>query len=141
MAAGNLPEEAPAPAPTPSARPLLMVLIAVCSILVFTYALRLDERDRMEAAIAVQQAANQEALARGARLQEELAQTTNPSFMEYFVRGVLLKGKEGEVRLVVVDGPVTAAAAAQAASMEGARLSLPVWQQWVELLVPSLFRR
>lgn len=141
MAAGNLPEQAPAPTTAPSARPLLIVLIAVCSILVFTYALRLGDRDRMEAAIAAQQAANQEAIARGARLQEDLAQVANPSFMEYFVRAVLLKGKEGEVRLVVVDGPATAALAAPAAGVEAAPLRLPVWQQWGELLAPGLFRR
>ena len=95
----------------------------------------------MEAAIVAQQAANQEAIARGARLQEELAQVANPSFMEYFVRAILLKGKEGEVRLVVVDGPVTAALAAPAAGVGAAPLRLPVWQQWGELLAPGLFRR
>lgn len=140
MAAAHLPEHASPSEPAPSARPLLILLIGLCSIFVFTYALRLDERDRMEAAIAAQEAANAEASARGAQLQQDLATAAGPAFLDRMVRTYIQWGKTGETRYVPINAPLVPASAS-AETAGPAPSAFPIWRQWIDLLAPGLLRR
>jgi hypothetical protein len=117
-------------------RPLLVVLIVLCAIFVVTYALRLDERDRVEAAIVAQKAANAAAITRGAELREILTQVTRPAYLDIIIRQFLGMGKDGDTRLVPVDAPGLATAAPVPLLETAPRYSGPVWRQWLTLFSP-----
>lgn len=113
-------------------RPLLVLLIVLCSIMVVTYALRLDQRDRIEASIVAQKAANAAAVARGAELEKNVAEANRPAYLDVFIRTYLGMGKSGDIRLVPVDTPESGEVAAAPPPVAPVRM-LPVWQQWVML--------
>jgi hypothetical protein len=116
-----------------SVRPLLLLVIGLCLLFIVTYALRLEARDRMEAALVEQQQINEQAAARSAVLEKQLAGATKPSYMDKIARETLHLVKPNEVRLVPVGGGV-----AQAAPTTPAQTSplLPIWRQWVNFLFP-----
>lgn len=124
-------------------RPLLVLLIVLCSILVVTYALRLDERDRVEEAIAAQTAANEDARARSAELRDTLEKVNRPAHLELIIRGFLGLGKEGDIRLVPVDAPDLPMLGAPAPDVAAAPSgeSAPVWRQWLTLFLPRQQRQ
>ncbi len=133
MSATQLPEQAPIDPPRSSVRPLLLLLIGLCSLFIITYALRLDARDKVEAALAQQEQINAQALARSAALEKQLAGASKPSYMDEIIRTYLHLVKPNETRLVpVVSGTVAAAAAPAAAPLP----LLPIWRQWTEFLFP-----
>ncbi len=138
MAAGPAPEQTPVAAREASPRPLLFLLIAICTILVVSYAMRLDERDRVEAAIVAQQQANAQAVAREAALLEELALASRPSHLDEIARTHLNLGKPGEVRLVQIDAPQESGTGGAGAAWDGAVSVPPIWQQWLEFVAPTL---
>lgn len=135
MSATNLPEETPSEERS-NVRPLLIILIVLCSYYIIGYALRLDERDRMEARIVAQREANAEALARNALLRDELAGASRPTHIDEIARKVLDMAKPNDVLLVPIDlvDEAAEAAAVEAAAEEAS--TDPLWRQWLELFVP-----
>jgi len=133
---GNLPEHPPAEAPK-DGRPLLVLLIALCAIFVFTYALRLDVRDHREAEIALQREKNEEAIARAAELDRELKNVGRPGHADTLIRTLLQMGKPGEQVLVGVSSPSIAGAVPASAAPVLPHYEKAIWQQWLELLAPS----
>lgn len=133
MSATQFPEQSPLPQPRSSVRPLLLLLIGLCTVFIVTYALRLDARDRVEAELVAQQQANLQAEARGAALEKQLAGASKPSYMDEIARTKLHLVKPNETRLIPVGGGL--AVAAPAATAPSAAL-LPIWRQWVDFLFP-----
>lgn len=132
---GNLPETPPAETPK-DGRPLLVILIALCAIFIFTYALRLDTRDQREAEIALQQQLNEQAIARTAELERERQNVGRTGFADTMIRTLLQMGKPGEQVLVGVNAPVVSSIAPQSAAPVLPQYTQPIWQQWIELLAP-----
>lgn len=120
-----------------SSRPLLILLIALCTMLVVTYATRLDERDSVQAAIVEQQELNEQARVRTAALQKELENVARPAYVDEVARRSLGLGKEGDVVIVAVAGPAVAAAEPGAAVRAPATLQQPIWRQWLTLFTPD----
>ena len=133
MSATQLPEQAPIRPPRSSVRPLLLLVIGLCSLFIITYALRLDERDNVEAALVQQEQINAEAFARSAALEKQLAGASKPSYMDEMIRTYLHLVKPNETRLI----PVGGGTAADAPAPEAAPAPLlPIWRQWTEFLFP-----
>jgi cell division protein FtsB len=122
--------------PRTSARPLLILLIAICTMLVVTYAARLGSRDDMQQEIVEQQLLNEQAKVRTAELQRELVEVKKPSYIDEAARGHLDLGKEGDIVIVAV-------AAGQSSAVEDAPPAAvpaswqPVWRQWLTLFTPN----
>lgn len=119
-----------------SSRPLLILLIAICTLMIVTYATRLDERDGVQAAIVEQQVLNEQARARTAALQKELLSVNRPSYVDEVARRDLGMGKEGDVVIVAV-APPASAAAEQTTPAETPALLQPIWRQWLTLFTPN----
>lgn len=132
---GNLPEHPPAETPK-DGRPLLALLIALCAIFVFTYALRLDVRDQREAEIALQSKQNHEAIARAAELERELKNVDRPGHADTLIRTLLQMGKPGEQVLVGVSSATISGAVPASAAPLLPHSTKAIWQQWLELLAP-----
>ena len=131
----TLPEHPPAEAPK-DGRPLLVLLIALCAIFVFTYALRLDVRDQREAEIALQQQKNEEAVARTAELEREFKNVDRPAFADTLIRTLLQMGKPGEQVLVGVSPPSISGAVPNTGAPLLPVHNKAIWQQWLELMIP-----
>lgn len=123
------------PQPSAGSRPVLFLLIALCAFFLFTYALRLSERDRVEQEIAQQEIANQQALAREAALKKELAVASKSSYVEILARGILQMGKPNETVIIPVGEVADGAATIQVEAVVPIT-SLPIWRQWLELIAP-----
>lgn len=132
----NLPEHPPAEAPK-DGRPLLVVLIALCALFVFTYALRLDVRDQREEQIAIQMQANEEAIARSAELEREYRNVDRTGHADTLIRTLLQMGKPGEQVLVGVSPPSITGAAPASAAPVLPQDSQAIWEQWLELMLPG----
>lgn len=120
----------------PSSRPLLILLIALCTVLIVTYATRLDERDGVQVAIGEQQARNEEARARTAALQKELESVARPAYVDEVARRSLGLGKEGDVVIVAVGAPSATTSEAGVPLLAPAGQQ-PVWRQWLILFTPD----
>lgn len=136
MSTSNLPEHSQPDTPK-DGRPLLVILIALCSIFVFTYALRLDTRDEIEAAIVAQQETNAAAVARTAQLEREYAQVEKPAHADTLIRTLLQMGKPGEQVLVGVSPPSVTGAVPLTAAPTLPHINRAIWEQWFHLLFPS----
>src|SRR5215204_2437402 len=99
LPSSNLPETPPADSPK-DGRPLLVILIALCAVFIFTYALRLDTRDQREAEIATQAQVNKDTIARTAELEREYQNVGRPGYADTMIRTLLQMGKPGEQVLV-----------------------------------------
>jgi cell division protein FtsB len=120
-----------------SSRPLLILLIAVCTLLIVTYAARLDERDGIQEAIVAQQALNEQAIARSAALQQELTAVTRDSYIDQVARTQLGMGKEGDVVIVAVAPAPNAAPAEGQSPARPPTQWQPIWRQWLILFTPD----
>ncbi len=133
MTAIRLPEQPPVPQTRSSVRPLLLLVIGLCLLFIVTYALRLDARDRMEAALVTQQQINAEAAARGAALEKQLASASKPTRMDKIARENLGLVRVDEVRIVPVGGGF----ADKEAAADTVAAPLPaIWRQWINFLFP-----
>jgi len=135
MSASPSPE--PSVQPNGSSRPLLILLIAICTLMIVTYAGRLGERDRIEADIAAQQIRNEEAKVRTAALQEELDKVTQPSYVDEIARTALGMGQEGDVIIVAVAPDTESPAQPMAPSQDEQAPWQPIWRQWLKLFTPN----
>lgn len=133
MSATPLHEQSVAPVPRSSVRPLLLLVIGLCLLFIVTYALRLDSRDRIEAALVEQRQLNAQAEARGAALEKQLQGASKASYMDELARVKLRLVKPNEVRLIPVGGSAIAAAPASGAAPPPL---LPIWRQWINFLFP-----
>ena len=133
MSASQLPGQTNEPQVRSSVRPLLLLVIGLCLLFIVTYALRLDARDRMEAALVTQRQINVEAAARGAALEKQLADAAKPSYLDKIARDTLKLVKPNETRLVPVGGGAASAAPEVA---KATMPSLPIWRQWLIFLFP-----
>ena len=129
----------PEPSPTqerPSVRPLLIIMISLCSLFIISYALRLDERDRIELQIIDQRDENMEAAARTALLAKELADAAQTAHVDEIARTVLDMAKPDDVKIVPVNLVDEAGSMAEAPFGSLPASDDPVWRQWLELFVP-----
>ena len=133
MSATTLHDQSTASPPRSSVCPLLLLVIGLCLVFIVTYALRLESRDRMEAALVEQQQINAQAVARGAALEKQLQSASKASYMDELARVKLRLVKPNEVLLIPVGGGVSAVAPVVEA--EAAPL-LPIWRQWISFLFP-----
>ncbi|MGL4650804.1 MAG: FtsB family cell division protein [Caldilineaceae bacterium] len=120
-----------------SSRPLLILLIAICTLMIVTYAARLDERDGVQGAIAEQRVLNEEAKQRTAGLQRELLSVNRPAYVDEVARRDLGMGKEGDVVIVAVTA-TGATDAGQSAREQAPALLQPIWRQWLTLFTPEM---
>ena len=133
MSTSNAPPN-PSLARQPSRRPLLIILILLCTVFIVTYAARMGERRGLEAQIAAQEQSIQRAQEKNALLQSELQRANTPAFLDELVRTVFQMGKEGETLYVGVAPPTPEVVQTPPPTLPPAD---PIWQQWFTLVFPG----
>ena len=121
--------------PSRKPRVILMILIALCGLFIYSYAMRLVEKSQVESEIVAMRSKIDAAKTEQYELTDELQGLTDDDYIDRIAREYFDYAKPGDKLLVIVDDQNRASPAAVAVAQAVANpidvRNFPVWQQWV----------
>lgn len=114
-------------------RPALFLLLALCTLFLGAYVLRMNQKQALEETILAQQEINAGVQAQYEELQNELANVGTAGWIDKEVRDKLGLAKEGDVPYM----PVTPNVRPEEPLRPSASLIVqPIWMQWLDVIFP-----
>lgn len=129
----------PAPVPNRNRSPRLyiVILVILCVLFIAGYLQRLATLDEIQQQVVAMRASVAVSEQRGANLTEELARVQDPYYLALQARDDLGLVQEGDLPVVVYDAPPAEKVPESLPATTPNPSDSPIWQQWLDLLLPS----
>jgi hypothetical protein len=113
-----------------------LLFVALCVVFTIGYFERLSRLEETRQAVVEMRQQVAASRQRHANLQAELERAQDPYYLALLARDGIGLVQEGDLPVVVYEGPPAPASTPTATDLPETR-SKPPWQQWLELLFPS----
>lgn len=123
-----------------SPRLYIVLLMILCVLFIAGYLQRLTTLGEVQQQIAAMHARIVVSEQRKASLQMELARVQNTEYVASLARDEMGLVQEGDLPIVVYDVPPPAEAVETRAPTTAPSSEKPIWQQWLDLLLPDVAR-
>jgi len=123
-----------------SPRLYIVILVILCVLFVAGYLQRLATLDEIQGQAVAMRASVAASEQRGANLTEELARVQDPYYLALRARDDLGLVQEGDLPVVIYDAPPAEEVPESLPATASGPSDSPIWQQWLDLLLPSPVR-
>lgn len=123
-----------------SPRLYIVILVILCVLFVAGYLQRLSTLDEIQRQVAAMHDSVAASEQRGANLKEEVGKVQDLDYLALMARDDMGLVQEGDLPVVIYDAPPAAQTPESHSVTSTQPLEKPIWQQWLDLLLPGSTR-